>query len=196
VHKRDFLAASVLGAATLPSRVGAGACDAGAASPALLTISGGIGKGNRGRLDAALDQFMVRQKIIFAKAHTFDFATLAALPAVTIRPTLEYDGKRHALRGPTLVDVLAAAGAAPADRARLLLKAVDGYGPTVTMGEVRKYGFIVATHLDERPMPLGGLGPLWAVFEPDRFADMAAKKLGDRFASCPWGLFFIEVPLA
>jgi hypothetical protein len=44
-----------------------------------------------------------------------DFAQLLALPAVSIRLTLEYDAEVHLLRGPLLHDVLATAGA-PARR--------------------------------------------------------------------------------
>jgi hypothetical protein len=191
MNKRHFLAATVLAQAGLSSRAQAAAPKT--ASPALLTVTGAIGKGNRGPLDPALDQMMAKLKIRFDKAHAFDFAGLTGLPAVTIRPTLEYDNQVHALRGPLLADVLRAAGAAPGDAAPLQLRAVDGYAPMISMADVRRYRFIVATHLDGRPMPLGGLGPLWAVYDADRYADMAAKKVNERFAQCPWGLFHIEV---
>ena len=84
---------------------------------------------------------------------------------------------------------------APRSRIRpaLQLRAVDGYSPSISLADARRQGFIVATHLDGKPMPLGGLGPLWAVYEPDRFPDMAAKPVTDRFALCPWGLYHIEV---
>jgi hypothetical protein len=62
------------------------------------------------------------------------------------------------------------------------------------MADARRLGFIVATHLDGQPMPLGGLGPLWAVYDADKAPEMAAKTLVQRFASCPWGLYYIEVP--
>lgn len=113
------------------------------------------------------------------------------MPAVTIRPTLEYDNKPHELRGPLLTDVLKAAGAA-AD-GKLAMRAVDGYSPTLTMADARKYRFIVATHLDGQTMPLGGLGPLWGVYDADRFPEMAAKPVPDRFANCPWALFHLDV---
>jgi len=45
-------------------------------------------------------------------------------------------------------------------------------------------------------MPLGGLGPLWALYDADRFPDMAAKPVDQRFANCPWGLYHIEVKAA
>jgi len=194
MKKRQFLAAAAVGSAALaPLAHGA---SPKSTSPALLTITGAIGKGNRGPLDPALDQMMAKQKIRFERAHTFDYPTLAALPAVTIRPTLEYDNQVHTLRGPLLADVLRAAGAAPGDGVNLLLRAVDGYAPMITAADARRYRFIVATHLDGKPMPLGGLGPLWAVYDADRFADMAVKKINERFAQCPWGLYHIEVPAA
>jgi hypothetical protein len=42
-------------------------------------------------------------------------------------------------------------------------------------------------------MPLGGLGPLWAVYDADRVPEMAAKPVNERFAVCPWGLYHIDV---
>jgi len=194
--KRNFLTASATATATAmalaPVTVLAQQVPKGARGPTLLTVTGAVGKGNRGGLDPVLDQMMAKQKIIFAKAHAFDFPALAALPAVTIKPTLEYDSKPHTLRGPLLADVIAATGA-PAGAARVLLRAVDGYNITLALADARKYRFIVATHLDGAPMPLGGLGPLWAVYDADRFADMAAKPVTERFAQCPWGLYHAEV---
>jgi hypothetical protein len=194
MKKRNFLTLAAVGGAGFSPLAKAGA--AGAASPALLTVTGAIGKGNRGPMDPALDQMMAKLKIGFEKAHAFDFGMLVAMPAVTIKPTLEYDNQAHTLKGPLLADVLKAAGAAPPDGVELQMRAVDGYSPTITMADVRKYRFIVATHLDGKPMPLGGLGPLWAVYDADRFADMAARKVSERFGLCPWALFHIDVPQA
>ncbi|MFT5934240.1 MAG: hypothetical protein ACI9M6_001288 [Hydrogenophaga sp.] len=194
MKKRHFLTAAALGGASLATL--AQTASERASSPVLLTVTGAIGKVNRGPIDPVLDQMMAKQKISFEKAHGFDFGELAALPAVTIKPTLEYDNKAHTLKGPLLIDVLSAAGAAPADSVKLLMRAVDGYSPNITMADVRKYRFIVATHLDGKSMPLGGLGPLWAVYDADRFPDMAAKKVTERFGLCPWALYHIEVPEA
>ena len=193
MKKREFLGAAAFGMASLPSLAHAKPGAAARATPTLLTVSGAIGRGNRGPLDPALDQMMKKQGIKFDKAHAFDFAAITALPAVTIQPTLEYDVKPHTLRGPLLTDVIKATGASLRDDGKLILRAVDGYAPAVSVADARKYRFIVATHLDGMPMPLGGLGPLWAVYDADRFADMTAKPPGERFANCPWGLYHIEV---
>lgn len=195
MKKRDFLAASALGVSVLPTQLLAQQTPKGLRSPALLTVTGLIGKGNRGALDPALDQMMAKQKIAFARAFVFDFAALAALPRIQIRPTLEYDNTAHTLAGPLLSEVLRAAGAS-GEGTRLLLRAVDGYSVMLGLANAKKYRFIVATHLDGHPMPLGGLGPLWAVYDADRFADMAARPVTERFALCPWALYHIDVQAA
>lgn len=190
MNKRDFLAAAALVPAALPAT--AQGLAGPRRSPVLLTVTGAIGKTNRGPLDPVLDQMMSKQKMAFDKAYGFDFPALAALPAVTIKPTLEYDGKVHTLRGPLLATVLKAVRAS-SERGTLAMRAVDGYSPTISVADARRYRFIVATMLDGKPMPLGGLGPLWAVFEPDGFPDMAGKPLDQRFAKCPWAVYHIDV---
>ena len=190
MHKRQFLAAA-LAAGTLPAS--ARAASAALRGPALLTVTGSIAKPNRGPFDAVRDQMMHKQKISFERARAFDYAALTNLPAHTIRPTLEYDGKAHALRGPLLEELLKAAGAPQDDAVRLLLRAVDGYAAALTLAHVRARRVIVATHLDGQPMALGGLGPLWAIHDADRIAEMAALPLAERFANCPWALYHIGV---
>ena len=193
MKKRHFLNASVAGAVALPSWVAAQASHKTPAGPTILTVSGLIGAGNRGPLNPALDRMMAKQKIMFDKAHVFDFAALTAMPAVTIEPTLEYDGKPHVFKGPLLLDVMKACGVKTSDKTLLFLRAVDGYAAQVSAGDVGKYRFIVATHMDGQPLALGSLGPLWALFDADRFADTAAKPLSARFSSCPWATYHIDV---
>jgi hypothetical protein len=188
MNKRDFLATAAAGAA-LPFATHAQPAK-GQKGPALLTVTGAITKTNRGPLDPMLDQMMAKQKLSFEKARAFDFAALSSMPTVAIRPTLEYDNKQHVLRGPLLATVLDACGATGA---KLAMRAIDGYSPTITVEDAHKLRFIIATHLDGQTMPLGGLGPLWALFEPDKFPEMSSKPVDQRFANCPWGLYHIEV---
>ena len=180
------------GAALVPLPAAAAKERAGA-SPVVLTLSGAITKANRGAMDPAIDALMAKHGVKFDKACALDFATLAALPAQTIKPTHEYDAKVHALRGPLLADVLKLAGAGAADTLMLLLRGIDGYAGKWSLADLRKYRFIVATHFDDRPMAVGGLGPVWATYDADRFPDRAAKPLNERYAGCPWGLYHIEV---
>ncbi|MES2258806.1 MAG: molybdopterin-dependent oxidoreductase [Pseudomonadota bacterium] len=190
MQKRQFLG-TLAAAGALPVLPAAAASDK--RTPALLTVTGAIGKTNRGPFDPVRDQMMHKQKLGFDKAYAFGFAELAALPALQIKPTLEYDGKTHTLRGPLLVDVLKAAGAATPDSAKVVLRAVDGYAATITLAQARAQRFIVATHLDGAPMALGGLGPLWAIYDADQVPEMAARPVQERFGSCPWALYHIDV---
>jgi hypothetical protein len=191
MNKRRFLAAAALGAA-LPS--GARAVPSTKRTgPGLLTVAGAITRSNRGPLDPALDQLMVKHGTQFAKAREFDAGMLATLPSVTIQPTLEYDAKVHTLGGPLLASVITAAGVAADARVMLALRALDGYNVAVSLADAQRYRMIVATALDGVPLSIGGLGPLWAVYDADRLPDFKDKPLKERFALCPWGLYFIEV---
>lgn len=163
------------------------------ASPMLLTVSGAVARSNRGPLDPALDQMMHKHGISFTKAWAFDAVALRKLPAHPIRPTLEYDGRKHTLLGPLLTDVLAVAGVLDAKDVKLGLRAVDGYVAHITLEQARRWGMMLALEIDSRPMALGGLGPQWAVYEADSIAEFKDKPLNERFAVCPWGLYSVEV---
>jgi hypothetical protein len=193
MKKRQFLGAAALAGGVLPVAATAAQPVKPAAGPTLLTVSGAIAHPNREPLNPALDQMMVKQKLGFNAAHGFDFAALLKLPAVAIKPVLEYDAKAHRLHGPLLLDVLAVAGAKIGEGSKLVLRAVDGYAVVVSAVQARARRMIVATHLDGQPMPLGGLGPLWAVFDPGSVPELAARPLAERYASCPWALYHIEV---
>ncbi len=191
MHKREFLAA-VLAAAASPVAAQAKS-SAAPIGTVLLTITGAIGRSNRPPFDATFDVLMSKHGASFGAAYAMDSRLLTALPTRTIEPTLEYDRKPHRLRGPLLIDVLQAAGARASASTTLMLRAVDGYSPTLTWADAQNYAFIVATHRDGRPLALGGLGPLWAVYDADRFPEQAAKPLPERFANCPWGVYHIDV---
>ncbi len=192
MDKRHFLGAAAVGG-LWPAAASARAQRSVGSGPGLLTVSGAIGRGNRGPFDAALDQLMAKHGVRFDKAFVFTSAALRRLPVVTIKPTLEYDGKVHTLAGPLLADVLKAAGVGGAGEVRLGLRAVDGYVAPVTLAEVRAWKMIVALSLDGEPLALGGLGPQWAVYDADRLAPFKDKPLKERFAACPWGVYSIEV---
>jgi hypothetical protein len=193
MNRREVMTSAVLGAALAPSVGFAQPAKTARRGPPLLTVTGAIVRTNRGPLNPALDQLMQKHKVAFDKAYTFDFAAIAALPGVTIKPTLEYDEKPHTLTGPLLTELVKVAAPNLPQSANLLLRAIDGYALVVTLTDARRYRFIVAHTLDGQPIPLGGLGPLWAVYDADRFPDMAAKPVKERFASCPWGLYHIDV---
>ena len=192
MNKRRFLALTSLGGLAAPAAQ-ASVKAPPRPGPGLLTVSGAIGKGNRGPIDAALDQMMVKHKVAFDRAHVFDAPALQRLAAIQIRPTLEYDAKVHALSGPLLSSVLEAAGVASAGDVMLTLRAVDGYAVNVSLTDARAWRMIVATAIDGQPLALGGLGPQWAVYEADTVDAFKDKPLKERFALCPWGLYHVDV---
>ena len=194
LNKRHFLGTAAL-AGLLPA-IGAQAADPPRKGPGLLTISGAIGKSNRGPVDPALDQLMAKHGVKFDKAFVVDAEALRRLPVVRIKPTLEYDAKPHSLAGPLLTAVLELAGVPPSGDVMLALRAVDGYVVPLKITDARNYRMIVATEIDGGPLALGGLGPQWAVYEADTLAAFKDKPLKERFALCPWGLYSIEVTRA
>ncbi|TDV11395.1 molybdopterin-dependent oxidoreductase [Paraburkholderia caballeronis] len=198
MNKRQFLTgAALLGAAASPAFAASNAKRAGcAASPVLLTVSGAIDRHNRGPLDPTFDRLLDKQMVRFPAAYAFDYPTLASLPAVTIEPTLEYDAKPHRLSGPLLTDVLRHVGAHDAPGNQIMLRAIDGYAAATTFRDARDWNFIVATHMDGAPLALGGLGPLWALYDADRIPAFAAKPLKERFEACPWALYHVAVVAA
>jgi hypothetical protein len=195
MEKRTFLR-SAIGISAMSVLESVGARTAAPAEPVLLTISGRVSHPNRGPLDDALDQLMLKQGVAFKRARAFTYAELDGMPSSEIRPVLEYDAKRHTLRGPTLLRLLEIAGASGDEGTLVRLRAVDGYAAAPTLAEVTRFQFIVATRIDGEPLPLGGLGPLWGVFDPGRIPELAGKPLAAQFAQCPWGLYSVHFPEA
>ena len=193
MERRQFLSTAAV-AASVP--VSASAETRTRRGLRILTVSGAIGKSNRGPLDPALDQLMIKHGARFERAFEFDSALLARLPAVAIEPTLEYDARPHKLSGPLLSSVIEAVGVAPSASVILALRALDGYTVALSLADARNYRMIVADSIDGQPMSIGGLGPLWAVYDADRVAAFKDKPLKERFALCPWGLYAIEVKAA
>ena len=192
MNKRDFLAAAAM-AGALPAVTAASSARPARSGPALLTVGGAITKSNRAPVDAALDQMMVKHGVKFSKACSFDAEQLQRLPRIDIQPTLEYDNKRHKLTGPLLTSVLGAAGADLAAALRIGMRAVDGYNVMLDLADVKAYRMIIATHMDDQPLGLGGLGPQWAVYDADSLAAFKDKPVKERFGLCPWGVYYIDV---
>jgi hypothetical protein len=159
----------------------------------VLTVFGRISRSNRGRVDKVHDQLLKRHAVTFDRAFTYTLADLLELPALPIVPTLEYDARPHVLRGPTLVNVLLAAGVDTEAALQVGIRALDGYRVMLPMAQVRERTLILATHLDDKPLSIGGLGPLWAVFNPVSVPSLRDKPLTERYAECPWGTYCIEV---
>lgn len=160
----------------------------------ILTIVGDIKHSNRGKLDPVRDQFMYKHGVKFDKGYTFALQDLEQFSAKTIQPTMEYDARVHKLSGSRLMDVLNHVGIEEkSSKTSLILRGIDGYSPEVQLSDAQKYDFILATQMDNELLAIGGLGPLFAIYDADRIAEFAKKPLNQRFVACPWGLYCIEV---
>ncbi|MGC7403240.1 molybdopterin-dependent oxidoreductase [Pandoraea pneumonica] len=193
MKKREFLTSAVALGVSAPALAKPQVSPPPAGTTPIITVSGAIARYNRGPVDPALDQLFHKQLVQFEAAYTFDFAALVRMPAQTIRPTLEYDAKPHSLRGPRLADVLTQTVMPSNPATQILLRALDGYVVATTLGQLRDYDFLLATHLDDKPLALGGLGPLWAVYDPAAIPALAGKPLKEQFTLCPWGVYHIQV---
>jgi hypothetical protein len=192
MDKRGFVR-SIIGTSLLSGLTPVHAKPKPSAGPVLLTISGQVTRPNRGRMDDALDQLMYKHGVMFQNARTFSYADLSAMPATTIRPTVEYDARPHVLSGPTVIQLLEVAGAPLNGTRSVSLRALDGYVVDLALADIRRLNLIVAMRIDGVPLPLGGLGPLWATCDADRIPELASKPLKERFAQCPWGLYSMHV---
>ena len=64
-----------------------------------------------------------------------------------------------------------------------------------SLADILGWKMIIATHMDGKPLALGGLGPQWAVYEADSIPAFKSKPVNERFAACPWGLYYIDVAI-
>ncbi|MGF6934089.1 hypothetical protein OKW41_003228 [Paraburkholderia sp. UCT70] len=194
MNKRQFLtSAAALGAAVAPAFGAKREHAECGPSPVVLTISGAIRHSNRGALNPALDQLLAKHQVKFSQAYGVDLPWLARMKTVTIHPTIEYDAHMHTFSGPLLTDVLANVGAPDAGSTQIVMHAVDGYAVLTTLDKVREFHFIVATQMDGKPLALGGVGPLWTIYDADQIPELAARPLKDRFELSPWGLYHMQL---
>jgi hypothetical protein len=154
--------------------------------PVVLTLTGDVGKSNRGPLDPFADKFMAYQGTQFTRAMEFDHAGLWALGTHIVR--VQYTGWQvaHTFEGPLLRDVLAAAGVSGGVVQPV---ALDGYAADIPHADVERWPVILALKMDGRWLPLGGAGPAWVIYPRDDFADLAQSD----DAKWVWGVSHIRV---
>ena len=111
----------------------------------LLTVSGAIGKTNRGPLDAGKDSLLALQKISFARAFAFDRAMLLGLKQGTVKVQPPEFQAPATFTGPLLQEVLAAVGAA---RGKVIFTAIDGYTGWLRPGRHWASDWILALDAD------------------------------------------------
>jgi hypothetical protein len=153
---RKFLLAFILAftglALAAPAQAGGGA------DPVILTVTGNVAKPNRGPLDPFEDQVFDHLQVKFDKGFTFTLADLKALPQKTVKAKYAEWPREVTATGPSLVDVLKAAGA---EGKKILVQATDGYAPEFKGADVAQDKMILAVEADGKPLHMGGRGPLW-----------------------------------
>ncbi len=157
-----------------------------AAEPAQLTVIGKIEISNRSGSEDFSDAFFKFREKEFTKAFEFTYASLAALPQVSVTARAENWPAAVNAAGPSLEDVMKAAGAA-AD-AKLSLVALDGYTIELEAAERHARHWILAISSNGKPLGIGGRGPVWLLY------DTGGKTVDtDAEGRWVWSVFMIEV---
>lgn len=155
------------------------------ADPALLTVSGKITETNRGPINEFADALFAKLEVQFEAAYEFTSDDLKALPQATITAGYPNWPSKVTVKGPTLKDILAKVGAAGSV---VSVRAVDGYAPEFNLSEIDVDKFILAIEADDKPLGMGGRGPLWLVFPQNSYEGQPEDDGG-----LTWAAIHIEV---
>jgi len=152
----------------------------------VLTVSGMIGKTNRGPLDPRKDSLLALQKVDFRAAFAFDRSTLLSLPqgTVTAQPP-EFDAPAT-FKGPLLREVL---GFIEAAKVKVTFMAVDGYTGWLDPEDIDTSDWILALEANGVPLGLGQQGPLWLI----NTRAPGFKPADTHQGHWVWALFYIKV---
>lgn len=134
--------------------------------PVVLTVTGNVANPNRGPLDPFEDAVFAHLDVTFDKAFTFTLADLRALPQTSARAQYNEWPREVTASGPTLADVLKAAGATGD---KFTVQAADGYTFEFTAADVARGKLILAVEADGKPLAMGARGPLWVFGTPGSF---------------------------
>ena len=137
--------------------------------PALLRISGLVTQPN-----------MQQQAV-------FDMAMLQALPQYSFTTQTPWYAEPVKFTGPLLRDVLAAAGAKGEGITAI---ALNDYRTEIPFSDALKYDLIVATLMNDQPMPVREKGPLFLVYPFDSKAELQAATFYNRSA---WQLRALQI---
>ena len=151
--------------------------------PVVLTVIGDVANSNRGPVDEFADALFSANSIEFDKAHAFTRAELAALPQKSVTANAEEWPGPVKLSGPSLADVMAAAGVTSAN---LGFTALDGYEIEFDPGEMAAHDWVLAIDQDGKPLSIGGRGPVWLVYDTAE-----GKATGDQEARWVYSIFAI-----
>lgn len=156
--RRAYLRAGMAGAAGALLLLGGAAAQLKPAGPVVLTVSAHQGKPNKSVAD-------------------FDMATLERLPQVSFTTATPWFGQPTKFTGPSLRDVLGAAGVTGT---RLGAVALNDYKVEMPLEDAVRHGAILALRLNDKPMSVRDKGPLFVVFNYDSAAELRSERYYNR----------------
>ena len=152
----------------------------------VLTVSGLVGKTNRGPFDPKRDSLLALQKAEFKNAFAFDRETLLALPQGTVTVTTNEYEKPVTFSGPLLKEVL---GYLEAAQVRTTFVALNGYTGWLDPDDIKSSDWILALEANGKPLGLGQQGPIWMV--NTRAADF--KPNDEHHGHWVYAVFYIKI---
>jgi hypothetical protein len=152
----------------------------------LLTVSGLVGKTNRGPVDAKRDVLLAEQKAAFKSAFEFDRAMLLALPQATVTGQPNTFAKPASFSGPLSRELLEHLEAA---KLKVTFIALDGFAGWLAPEDIDGSDWILALSAEGVPLGIGQQGPIWLVKSGAQEVDGNDPKHGDWV----WNVFYIEI---
>jgi hypothetical protein len=117
----------------------------------------------------------------------FDMAMLDALPQHSFVTATPWFKTARRFSGPLLRDVMAAAGV---KGTTLSAVALNDYKVEIPAEDAQRFKVLMATRLDEQPMPVREKGPLFIIYPYDDSADLRSERYYSRSA---WQLRTLNV---
>lgn len=152
----------------------------------VLTVSGLIGKTNRGPLDPKRDSLLAKQKADFKSAFVFDRSMLLALPQGTVTAQPEEFGKPATFSGPLLREVL---GFLEAAKVKVTVVALNGFEGWLTPEDIGSSDWILALSADGVPLGIGQQGPIWLLNTLGR----GEKPSDTQHRHWVWAIFYMRI---
>lgn len=117
----------------------------------------------------------------------FDRAMLDALPQGRFVTATKWDRERRTYSGPWLKNLVAAVGGSGR---RLKVTALNDYAVTMPVPADQRFQPILASRIDDQPIPTRGKGPLWVMYD---FASDPAVENAETDAWAVWNVKSVEV---
>jgi hypothetical protein len=152
----------------------------------LLTVSGLVGKTNRGPFDAKRDVLLAVQKAQFKSAFEFDRAMLLALPQATVTAQPNTFAQPARFSGPVLREVL---GYLEAAKVKVTFIALNSFAGWLAPEDIDGSDWILALSADGVPLGIGQQGPIWLVKSGTQQLDSQDHTHGDWV----WNVFYIKI---